>query len=111
MFVGVNSTFFPQHFLGIAGIPRRYPDYPTCYYFFNKISSWGSIASFVGLIGFLFILWEGLISQRALVFAFFRRTRVEFFSSKTVWPKKFHNSTENPACINAGVKGARRKLT
>nr|WMW23654.1 cytochrome c oxidase subunit 1 [Hiatella sp. J YW-2023] len=105
MFLGVNSTFFPQHFLGMAGMPRRYPDYPTCYYLFNKISSWGSVASFVSLMGFLFIIWEGFISQRSLVFAFYRSTSLEFFSSNTVWPKKYHNAVENPIGFKGEMEG------
>ncbi len=60
MFLGVNITFFPMHFLGLAGMPRRIPDYPTAYAYFNYIASFGSLLSAYGIILFHLIIWMAL---------------------------------------------------
>lgn len=57
-FVGVNITFFPMHFLGLAGMPRRIPDYPDIYWAWNYVSSVGSLVTLFGLVAFFFVLWE-----------------------------------------------------
>jgi cytochrome c oxidase subunit 1 len=58
IFVGVNITFLPQHFLGLAGMPRRIPDFPDAYATWNAVSSFGSTVTTVGLIWFsLFLYW------------------------------------------------------
>ncbi len=61
-FLGVNITFFPMHFLGLAGMPRRIPDYPDCYYLWNSVATWGSLLTGLGLILFFFIIYIALTS-------------------------------------------------
>jgi cytochrome c oxidase subunit 1 len=53
-FIGVNVLFFPQHFLGLAGMPRRYIDYPAVFAGWNQVSSYGSYISAFGVLIFLY---------------------------------------------------------
>ncbi len=57
-FIGANITFFPQHFLGVAGMPRRIPDYPDAFAGWNMISSIGSYVGGVATLVFLFMLFR-----------------------------------------------------
>jgi len=63
-FIGVNLTFFPMHFLGLAGMPRRIPDYPDAYAGFNLVASLGSIVTFVGIVLFFIIIKHSLKKKR-----------------------------------------------
>jgi len=65
-FVGVNLTFFPQHFLGLSGMPRRYPDYPDAFAGWNMVSSIGAYISGVALLVFLYVCFR-IATSRAPV--------------------------------------------
>jgi cytochrome c oxidase subunit I len=59
-FIGVNLTFFPMHFLGLAGMPRRIPDYPDAYSGWNAVASYGSYITTVGALFFFYIVFVTL---------------------------------------------------
>jgi cytochrome c oxidase subunit 1 len=71
-FTGVNITFFPMHFLGLAGMPRRVPDYPDAFAGWNAIASFGSLISTVSIVLFFYI-------------AYITLTAGERVSAKNVW--------------------------
>lgn len=67
LFIGANLTFFPMHFLGLGGMPRRICDYPDSYGLWNTICSIGSFLSFISLILFMLVVFKQLSSKKEFV--------------------------------------------
>lgn len=70
-FVGVNVTFFPMHFLGLAGMPRRIPDYPVYFAKYNFISTVGSMISLTSMVYFIFLVGLSLFFKKYTNFSIF----------------------------------------
>jgi heme/copper-type cytochrome/quinol oxidase subunit 1 len=98
IFTGVNLTFFPQHFLGVAGIPRRIPDYPQLFFPWNFVSRFGSIMSMFAFLIFVFLLWEAFRAQRALISSGAPSTSLEWLRDNTT-PPRTHSYNELPKLI------------
>ena len=94
-FVGVNLTFFPMHFLGLAGMPRRYPDYPEAFHGWNMVASIGSFISAASVLVFLYVLYRTFTSKVRLADNYWGEgaTTLEWTVSS---PPPFHTFEELP---------------
>jgi len=82
IFTGVNLTFFPQHYLGLNGIPRRYYEFNGMYRFWNQISRGGSIITMLSITLFIYMIIEALVTKRVTLFSANKETNIE-------WIQKF----------------------
>jgi len=79
-FIGVNITFFPQHFLGLAGMPRRYSDYSDAFYIWNVVSRYGRFITAVGVIVFFYGIVYSFAYPQVVIGHTYQETNLEFMS-------------------------------
>lgn len=107
LFAGVNLTFFPQHFLGLAGMPRRIPDYPDAFYGWNLISSFGSMISVVATGLFVYIIYDILANGKPVdanpwqVPGYFQSTPMFWFESSGTGAHSLEWSLDSPVPLHA----------
>lgn len=100
IFIGVNLIFFPQHFLGLAGIPRRYSDYPDTLSHWNIVRSIGRIITIISLLFFIFIIWESFSAIRPVITTTHQSSSLEW---DHILPNDYHNRPE-VLCITSSNK-------
>lgn len=108
-------TFFPQHFLGLAGFPRRYSDFPDAYAEWNILSSFGSMISVIAVFVFIYVIYRTLTDGVVVGNNYWRSRELFELQSDTPtihsleWaemsPPRFHTSLELPYLVAAKTNG------
>ncbi|VDN95639.1 unnamed protein product [Brugia pahangi] len=88
-FIGTNITFFPMHFAGIQGMPRKVLDYPDCYSIFQVFSSLGSVITFIGFILFNYLMIDSIFFSRFLGISFYNGHSPSYISNVPPLPDSF----------------------
>ncbi len=104
-FIGVNVLFFPQHFSGLAGMPRRIPDYPDAYWGWNYVSSIGALITAVGTFLFFYIVWYTYRSGKPVTVANQWGEGATTLEWTVPSPAPFHTHEELPVISGGGGRG------
>jgi cytochrome c oxidase subunit 1 len=100
-FISVNLTFFPMHFLGLAGMPRRIPDYPDAYIKWNLVCSLGSFLSVIATCLFLYIIYNVFMSETKIILPLpeknFNFGSLLFITTQFDAPKQWQMNFQDPA--------------
>jgi heme/copper-type cytochrome/quinol oxidase subunit 1 len=91
LFIGVNLTFFPIHFLGIQGMPRRYSDYLRTLSLWHRYATLGSILRILSTVLLFFIFFESLVRRRILIY---RNWKITTKDTRQKQPSLTHSFTE-----------------
>nr|ARX63841.1 cytochrome oxidase subunit 1 [Kuetzingia canaliculata] len=112
-FIGVNLTFMPMHFLGLAGMPRRIPDYPDAYFGWNIIASYGSYVALFSTLFFFYLVFEALSSKHVCVNEPWKikdltQSTLNKGASSLEWavssPPAYHTFEETPVIVESNKK-------
>lgn len=93
LFMGVNLTFFPMHFLGIQGMPRRYREYSPVFSYWHSIASLGRVLSMLATLLLFFLWWDSIVSHRIVLFTNWKGLTAELFFKQ---PRSLHTNYEYP---------------
>jgi heme/copper-type cytochrome/quinol oxidase subunit 1 len=92
LFIGVNLTFFPIHFLGLQGIPRRYREYSPVFSYWHRIASLGRIIRMVSTLILVYMWWESLSSNRLVLIINWKGYFIDFLNKN---PVSLHTNYES----------------
>jgi len=98
LFLGVNLTFFPMHFLGIQGMPRRYRDYIGVYSYWHRVASLGRVLRIVATLLLVFMWWEALATNRRLLSLNWKGGFIDMFNK---WPTSLHSNFESRILVSS----------